>query len=127
MGTPTALDYFIIIFFFLIPLLIIIWDSKKREKYAQEFFPSAKTSCCWLLVLCMFTADFSVDTLKFATNVARLKGVSVNWVCWEMLFTLFLAGFLNIKRRHRFMVNADLGVYELRSGRVVGKFFKKIE
>ncbi|WP_348668719.1 hypothetical protein [uncultured Polaribacter sp.] len=107
MGTPTALDYFIIIFFFLIPLLIIIWDSKKYEKYAQDFFSSAKTSCCWLLGLSMFTADFSSDTSRFIPNVLRLNGVSVNWVRWTMVFKLLLAGFLNIKRLHRFVVNAD--------------------
>ncbi len=105
----TLLDWGIIGLYFLVSISIGIIMSKRAGKGMKDFFLSGRNLPWYIAGTSMVATTFAADTPLAVTELVAEKGISGNWLWWNMLFGGMLTVFFFAKlwRRSGILTDAE--------------------
>lgn len=111
-------DWLIIAAYLVASLAIGLYFARRAGRSTQEFFLGGRNLPWWLAGLSMVATTFAADTPLAVTELVATKGISGNWLWWNMVIGGMLTVFFFARLWRRAGVLTDLEFIELRySGR----------
>ncbi|MDY6969062.1 MAG: sodium:proline symporter, partial [Spirochaetota bacterium] len=107
-------DIIIIIIYFIISILIGVFYSKRSGRSSEEFFLSGRKLPWWIAGTTMVATTFAADTPLAVTELVAAKGISGNWLWWNMVAGGILTVFFFAKLWRRAGILTDVEFIELR-------------
>lgn len=98
------IDWIIIIFYLVISIGISLYMSKKAGKSTGDFFLSGRKLPWYIAGTSMVATTFAADTPLAVTELVAQRGISGNWLWWNML----LGGMLTVFFFARLWRRADI-------------------
>lgn len=94
--TLATIDWVLIVAYFLFSIGIALWYSRRSGKSLGEFFLGGRSLPWYLAGISMVATTFAADTPLAVTELVVQKGISGNWLWWNMciggmLTTFFFA------------------------------------
>ncbi len=111
MSTP---DILLIASYFAVSLFIAFYFSKKAGKNPEEFFLSGRKLPWWIAGTTMVATTFAADTPLAVTELVAEKGISGNWLWWNMVAGNVLTVFFFARLWRRAEILTDVEFIELR-------------
>ena len=119
-----GLDWFVITLYFGITLSIAFYFARRSGKNTESFFLSGRNLPWWIAGTAMVATTFAADTPLAVTELVSDKGISGNWLWWNMvagnIFTVFF--FARLWRRSG--VVTDVEFIELRYSGASASFLR---
>ncbi|MBN1953160.1 MAG: Na+:solute symporter [Bacteroidales bacterium] len=104
-----TLDILIIVAYFLVSLAIGIYMSRRAGRSTGDFFLGGRNLPWYIAGTSMVATTFAADTPLAVTELVAQKGISGNWLWWNMLFggmlTVFF--FARLWRRAKILTDAE--------------------
>lgn len=125
----TPLDWTIIIVFLGITLFIGLYFKNKASGSLTDFFLAGRNLPWYIAGISMVATTFAADTPLWVAEEIYKKGISGNWLWWNMLIGGMVTTFFFAKLWRRADVLTELEFLEIRySGKVVNFFrsFKSV-
>lgn len=111
-------DWLIIAAYLAASLGIGLYFARRAGRSMQEFFLGGRSMPWWLAGLSMVATTFAADTPLAVTELVATRGISGNWLWWNMVIGGMLTVFFFARLWRRAGVLTDLEFIELRySGR----------
>jgi solute:Na+ symporter, SSS family len=111
-------DWLIIAAYLAGSLAIGLYFARRAGRSMQEFFLGGRSMPWWLAGLSMVATTFAADTPLAVTELVATRGISGNWLWWNMVIGGMLTVFFFARLWRRAGVLTDLEFIELRySGR----------
>lgn len=107
-------DWIIIAGYLVISLIFGLYFARRAGRSTQDFFLGGRNLPWWLAGLSMVATTFAADTPLAVTELVATKGVSGNWLWWNMVIGGMLTVFFFAKLWRRAGVLTDLEFIELR-------------
>lgn len=109
-----CLDWIIIAAYFILSLIIGLWFRKSAGKSLTDFFLGGR-KIPWLVAgVSMVATTFAADTPLAVTELVNQKGISGNWLWWNMLTGGMLTTFFFARLWRRANVITEIELIELR-------------
>ena len=122
--TLHVIDWIIIAAYFVISLIIGLWFRKSAGKSLADFFLGGR-KIPWLVAgVSMVATTFAADTPLAITELVNQKGISGNWLWWNMLIGGMLTTFFFARLWRRANVLTEIEFIELRYGGKVAAWFR---
>ncbi len=109
-----TVDWIIIIAFLVISLVIGLSLKNKAGKNLSSFFLGGRNLPWYIAGISMVATTFAADTPLWVTEVIAQKGISGNWLWWNMLIGGMLTTFFFAKLWRRANILTELELIELR-------------
>lgn len=125
----TVLDWSIIVAFLLLTLFIGLYFKKSASKSLTDFFLAGRNLPWYIAGISMVATTFAADTPLWVAEEIYKKGISGNWLWWNMLIGGMVTTFFFARLWRRAEVLTELEFLEIRySGKVVNFFrsFKSV-
>lgn len=125
----TVLDWSIISVFLLITLFIGLYFKNSASKSLTDFFLAGRNLPWYIAGISMVATTFAADTPLWVAEEIYKKGISGNWLWWNMLIGGMVTTFFFARLWRRADVLTELEFLEIRySGKVVNFFrsFKSV-
>lgn len=105
----TTIDWLIIVAYFIISFGIGIYLTKRAGKSTTDFFLGGRNLPWWIAGTSMVATTFAADTPLAVTELVAQKGISGNWLWWNMMFGGMLTVFFfsRLWRRANILTDAE--------------------
>ncbi len=118
------IDWIIIAAYFVISLIIGLWFRKSAGKSLTDYFLGGR-KIPWLVAgVSMVATTFAADTPLAITELVNQKGISGNWLWWNMLIGGMLTTFFFARLWRRANVLTEIEFIELRYGGKIATWFR---
>lgn len=107
-------------------LLGLLW-SRSGSKSLKNYFISGGNAPWWLAGISMVATTFAADTPLAVTELTRDKGISGNWLWWNMLAGGMLTTFFFARYWRRAGLMTDLELIEIRYSGPVASWLRRIK
>lgn len=119
-----SVDWIIILTYFIISLAIGLWFRKSAGKSLVDYFLGGR-KIPWLVAgISMVATTFAADTPLAVTELVNEKGISGNWLWWNMLIGGMLTTFFFARLWRRANVLTEIEFIELRYGGKTAAWFR---
>ncbi|MCS7074081.1 MAG: Na+:solute symporter, partial [Bacteroidia bacterium] len=116
----SVLDWAMVVFYLLASLGISLWYSKRASSSLSEYFVGGRQMPWWLAGVSLVATTFAADTPLAVTEIVMDKGISGNWLWWNMLIGGLLTTFFFARLWRRAETLTDLELLNIRySGKLV--------
>jgi Na+/proline symporter len=120
----TITDWIIIATYFVISLAIGLYFRKSASNNLSDFFLGGR-NIPWLVAgLSMVATTFAADTPLAITELVNTKGISGNWLWWNMLMGGMLTTFFFARLWRRANIMTEVEFLELRYGGRWASYFR---
>ncbi len=109
-----SIDIFLIIIYFVISFIIALVLTKKAGKDPVEYFLSGRKLPWWIAGTTMVATTFAADTPLAVTELVASRGISGNWLWWNMVAGNVLTVFFFAKLWRRANILTDVEFIEIR-------------
>lgn len=117
-------DWIIIALYLLLALFIGLRFRNQAGKSLSDFFLGGRSLPWYLAGISMVATTFAADTPLWVTEVIAQKGISGNWLWWNMLIGGMLTTFFFSKLWRRANILTELELIELRYSGAPARFLR---
>lgn len=117
-------DWLILGIFLFTLIYISIRLKGKASKDLTSFFLGGRNLPWWIAGISMVATTFAADTPLWVAEQIAQKGISANWLWWNMLLGGMLTTFFFSKYWHRAGILTELELIELRYGGKASSFLR---
>lgn len=110
----TALDWLVVLASFVASSIVGLIFTRRAGKSIAEYFTAGRSLPWWLSGTSMVATTFAADTPLAVTALVAQRGISGNWVWWNMVAGGMLTVFFYARLWRRANVKTDAELTELR-------------
>ena len=123
----TALDWTIIVSFLAITLFIGLYFKNKASGSLTDFFLAGRNLPWYIAGISMVATTFAADTPLWVAEEIYKKGISGNWLWWNMLIGGMVTTFFFARLWRRAEVLTELEFLEIRYSGESVNFFRSFK
>ncbi len=123
----TALDWTIIVSFLAITLFIGLYFKNKASGSLTDFFLAGRNLPWYIAGISMVATTFAADTPLWVAEEIYKKGISGNWLWWNMLIGGMVTTFFFARLWRRAEVLTELEFLEIRYSGEIVNFFRSFK
>ncbi len=109
-----VVDYAVVVGYFVVVVLVGLYFRRRAQRSLKQYFTAGRQLSWWLAGLSMVATTFAADTPLAVTELVRQKGLSGNWLWWNMLIGGMLTTFFFAPLWHKAQVLTDVEFLRLR-------------